>query len=215
MFQASQNPTMAFLASAGEIKVRLTARADSPEEARHLIAPVAEEVRRRLGRLVFAEGMEPVESITLREAGQRGWTIGTIESATGGLVAARFSGVAGASATFRGSVVAYSPDLKRELAGVPASVLEEHGLVSEKTALAMAEHGAQRLGVDVCLAVTGSAGPEPLEAPQGTMVFAVRTPEAVRARTVRLPGDRERVRTYATTTGLHLTRMAIMGEWWH
>lgn len=214
LFEESENPTMAFLASAAEIKVRLTARAATREEAQGLIAPVAEEVRRRLGKLVFAEGMEPVESIILRRLIQHGWTLGTVESATGGLLATRFTGVAGASEAYRGSLVTYATDLKTGLAGVPQSVIDEHGVVSEETALAMAQHGAEVLGVDVCVAVTGSAGPDPMEAPAGTMIFAVRTPDDARARTVRLPGDRERVRTYATTTGLHLVRLAVTGEWW-
>jgi len=215
LFEATDNPTMAFLASAAEIKIRLTARAETSEEAQALIAPVGDEVKRRLGRLVFAEGMEPVESIILRKAREKGWTIGTVESATGGLIAARFTGVPGASGTFRGSLVTYATDLKTRLAGVPAAVVAEHGVVSEQTALAMAELGAEALGVDVCLAVTGSAGPDPMEAPAGTMIFAVRTPEGSRALERRMPGDRERVRTYSTTTGLHLVRMAVTGEWWH
>jgi nicotinamide-nucleotide amidase len=82
-------------------------------------------------------------------------------------------------------------------------------------AAAMAQGGAARLGVDVCLAVTGSAGPDPQEREPGTMIMAVRTPEDVRAKTLRLPGDRERVRTYSTTAALHLLRLAVVGEWWH
>jgi nicotinamide-nucleotide amidase len=88
LFDASDNPTMAFLASAAEIKVRLTARATTAEEARELIAPMEREIRERLGSLVFATGSEPVESMVLTAAGERAWTIGTAESATGGLVAA-------------------------------------------------------------------------------------------------------------------------------
>jgi nicotinamide-nucleotide amidase len=214
LFEASENPTMAFLASSAEIKVRLTARASTRDEARALIAPVADEVKRRLGRLVFAEGMEPIESIVLGMAREKGWTIGTVESATGGLFASRLTGVAGASDTFRGSLVTYATDLKTGLAGVPQATIDEFGVVSEETALAMAEHGAEVLGVDVCLSVTGSAGPDPMEAPAGTMFFAVRTPEGSRALMRRMPGDRERVRTYSTTVGLHLVRRALTGEWW-
>ncbi len=214
LFELSENPTMAFLASAAEIKVRLTARAATAEAARDLIAPMESEVRARLGGLVFASGSEPVESMVLGMASERGWTLGTAESATGGLVAARLTGVPGASATFRGSIVAYATDLKSELLGVSESIAEGSGVVSEEMAIAMAQAGASKLGVDVCLAVTGSAGPDPQERDVGTMIIAVRTPESVRARTLRLPGDRERVRTYATTAALHLLRLALMGEWW-
>ena len=214
LFDRSENPTVAFLASAAEIKVRLTARAATSEAARALISPLEQEVRARLGRLVFASGTEPVESLVLDAASERGWMVGTVESATGGLVAARMTAIPGASETFRGSIIAYATDLKHRLLDVEESIAEEHGVVSEETAIAMAEGGAIRLGVDVCLAVTGSAGPVPQERDVGTMVFAVRTPEAVMAKTLRLPGDRERVRTFAATAGLHLLRLALGGEWW-
>ncbi len=215
LFESSVNPTMAFLASAAEIKVRLTARAATAEAAREMIVPLEHQVRARLGRLVFASGMEPVESMVLAAAAEHGWTIGTAESATGGLVAARLTAVPGASATYRGSVVAYSTELKHELLDVDSAIVQDQGVVSEQTAIAMAEGGAVRLGVDVCLAVTGSAGPDPQDQEVGTMIFAVRTPDAVRARTLRLPGDRERIRTYASTAGLHMLRLALAGEWWH
>jgi len=130
-------------------------------------------------------------------------------------VAARLTAVPGASATFRGSIVAYATDLKHELLGVGVSNTQQHGVISEETAIAMAEGGAVGLGVDVCVAVTGSAGPAEGGRDVGTMIFAVRTPESVRAKTLLLPGDRERVRTYATTAALHLLRLAIKGEWWH
>lgn len=215
LFDQAENPTMAFLASAAEIRVRLTARAATVGAARALIAPVETEVRRRLGRLVFASGSEPVESMVLEAAAARGWTLGSAESATGGLVAARLTAVPGASATFRGSIVAYATDLKHELLGVGVSNTQQHGVISEETAIAMAEGGAVGLGVDVCVAVTGSAGPAEGGRDVGTMIFAVQTPESVRAKTLLLPGDRERVRTYATTAALHLLRLAIKGEWWH
>jgi nicotinamide-nucleotide amidase len=214
LFDAHENPTMAFLASAGEIKVRLTARASDEAAAKDLIAPLEREVRDRLGSLVFATGLEPVQSMVLDAADQRGWTVGTIESATGGMVAASLTSIPGASEVFRGSIVAYATDLKTGLAGVDAGLVEREGVVSEAVALAMAEQGAVALGVDVCVAVTGSAGPEAQERTVGTMIVAVHTPEATVAKTMQLPGDRERIRAYTTTAALHLVRRAVSGEWW-
>ena len=78
----------------------------------------------------------------------------------------------------------------------------------------MANGAAAALGADVVVAVTGSAGPDAQEQPVGTMVVAVRTPEEVRVQTLRMPGDRERVRTYTTTAALHLTRLALEGASW-
>lgn len=214
LYESSDNPTVAFLASAAEIKVRLTARAATAEEAAALLDPMEAEVRRRLERWVFAVGDESLEHIVLRLCGERGWSLGTAESATGGLVAQRLTSVPGASDVFVGSVVAYSPALKAGLLGVPPEVIEEEGVVSEVVALAMAQGGAARLGADVVVAVTGSAGPDPGGAPVGTMIVAVRTPEGSWARTLHMPGDRERARTLTGTAALQAVRRAVLGEGW-
>ena len=211
LFESSTNPSMAFLASNGEIKVRLTAKAETVAEAEALIAPVQGQVEERLGSLVFGRDDETVEAIILGLAQERGWTIGTAESATGGLVAGRLTSRAGASEVFRGSIVAYATDLKHDLLGVDEATLEA-GVVSEETAIAMAKGAQQRLGVDVALSVTGFAGPSGDD--PGAMVIAVATPEDARARTLRLPGDRERVRTYTVTAAVHLLRLALAGHWW-
>ena len=168
-------------------------------------------MRSRLHSSVFASDNETIEQVIKNELLRRGWTIGTAESATGGLVAARLTSIPGASAFFRGSIIAYAADLKTSLLDVTDV---SAGLVSEPTLLAMGEGARKALGVDVALAVAGSAGPNPLEQPVGTMVMAVVTPEGSRARTLKFPGDRERIRVYATTSALHLVRLAVTGEWW-
>nr|MDJ0952799.1 competence/damage-inducible protein A [Acidimicrobiia bacterium] len=190
------NPSMAFLATAAEIKIRITAKASTRSEAEGLVAPMEEAVRERLGSLVFGADEQTIERIVMDLATERGWTLGTAESATGGLVAARITDIPGASQIFRGSVVAYHEDIKSGVLGVPHELIAAHGVVSEPVAMAMADGAAEVLGADVVIAVTGSAGPDPHERPVGTMVIAVRTPERTQARTVSLPGDRERVRTY-------------------
>jgi len=214
LYESSTNPTVAFLASAGEIKVRLTARGATAAEAAAALDPVEAEVRRRLGHWVFAVDGEPVEGIVLRLCRERGWSLGTAESATGGMVAARLTAVPGASEVFVGAVVAYTPALKTALLGVAPEVMEVEGVVSEATARAMARGGAARLGADVVVAVTGSAGPEAGGAPVGTMVVAVRTPEGEWSRTVHMPGDRERARTLTTTAALQAVRRVLTGGVW-
>lgn len=214
LYDAGTNPTLAFLASGGEIKLRLTARAHSGEEADRLIAPREEEIRGRLGSLVFGAGDDTVERVVLRACTEAGLTLATAESATGGMVAAALTSVPGASAAFAGGVVAYSGAAKVALLGVTPETIAEHGLVSEETALAMARGAARRFAAGVAVAVTGSAGPDALEHPPGTIVIAVVTPSGERARLLRLPGDRERVRTYATTAALHAIRLALSGAWW-
>lgn len=207
---AATNPSVAFLASGGEIKVRITAKAPSVAIAEELIAPVEKEVRSRLGTSVFGADDETIERVVLGMLEERGWTIGTAESVTGGALAWRLTSTPGASKAFSGSVVAYRDGLKRELLGVEIG----EGVVNEETALAMATGARRLLSVDVAVATTGSAGPEPLERSPGTVVVAVATPGDARARTLTLPGDRERVRAYGTTAALHLVRLAVSGVWW-
>jgi nicotinamide-nucleotide amidase len=214
LYQATTNPSVAFLASAGEIKVRISAKAGSHQEAVALTAPVEEEVRSRLGSLVFGADDDTIEEVLLRTLNAAGWSIATAESVTGGLVAARLTDIPGASTVFRGSVVAYSPEVKQRLLGVPEELISEHGVVSEAVAEAMAVGAARLLESDVAVGLTGSAGPDRLEQDVGTVAIGVSTPERSAARTMRLPGDRERVRAYASTAALHLARRAVAGEWW-
>jgi nicotinamide-nucleotide amidase len=214
LFRASVNPSVAFLASSGEIKVRITAKADTDAEASALIAPVEAAVRERLGARIFGSDEETIEAIVLRMLEERGWHLATAESATGGLIAARLTSVPGASRVFVGSLVAYATELKQRLLAVPSAVLDQAGVVSEETAMTMAAGAARLLGADVAVAVTGSAGPDEQEQPAGTMVIGVHTPDDTAARTFRMPGDRERVRTYTGTAALHLVRLAVEGSWW-
>jgi nicotinamide-nucleotide amidase len=211
LYTGSTNPSVAFLASGGEIKVRITAKATDAEAAERLIAPVETEIRERLGSSVFGADDETIESVIADLLTRRDWTIGTAESVTAGMVAARLTALPGSSAYFRGGIVAYAADLKQSLLDVEDL---SDGVVSETTAIAMAKGARAALEVDVAVALTGSAGPDPLEKPRGTVVIAVATPEGVAARTIGFAGDRERVRTYAVTAALQMTRLALVGKWW-
>lgn len=204
------NPSIAFLASASEIKVRITAKADSTVEALTLIEPVETEVRSRLGNTVFGTDDETIERVLLRLLSDLGYTIGTAESMTGGLVAARFTDLPGSSSVFKGGLVAYTNELKQRLLGVE----DISSVVDAATAVEMATGAQSLLDVDVAVAVTGSAGPDPLEKPPGTVVIAVATPEDARAKELRYSGDRERIRAYGTTAALQLARLALIGSWW-
>ena len=214
LYDASTNPTIAFLASGGEIKIRITAKAATRDEALALIAPIEEIIRERLGKRIFGADDDTVEVVILRMLEERGWTLGTAESATGGLVAGRITSVPGASRVFRGSIVSYATEVKKSLLAVPGDLVAEHGVVSEPVAVAMANGARERLAADVIVAVTGSAGPDPQERPVGTVVISVVTPESSTVRTLNLPGDRERVRTVASTAALQHLRMSLQGVDW-
>jgi nicotinamide-nucleotide amidase len=203
--------TIAFLASGIEgIKVRVTVRADDPDAAAGFLDAEETIIRRILtnaaGDVVFGVDDEAIEHAVARALAVEGLTLGLAESLTGGLASSRLVNVPGASQWFRGSVVSYASEVKFGVLGVP-----EGPVVSESAAIAMAE-GAQRvLGADVGLSITGVAGPDSQDGqPPGTVFvgLAVRksAPEAV-AFTV--PGDRDRVRQYATIAALDLLRRRV------
>ncbi|HEX6302026.1 MAG TPA: competence/damage-inducible protein A [Acidimicrobiia bacterium] len=210
LYQASTNPSVAFLASGGEIKIRITAKAETRPAAIALIDPLATEIKKRLAPWYFATDDDTLIRVIMRLLREKQWTIGTAESMTGGLVVVALTSEPGSSESVRGGLVAYDSQLKGQLLGV--SDISE--VVNIETAIEMANGGRKLLEADVVVAVTGSAGPEPMEKPPGTVFIAVATPEDVRARELRMPGDRERVLAYGTTSALHLTRLAISGQWW-
>ena len=127
---------------------------------------------------------------------KRGWTCATCESLTGGLICATLVNVPGASAVVRGGLVTYQTDTKTLLAGVPAELIDAHGVVSAPVAKAMAEGTRIRLGVDVAVSATGLAGPDggTPDCPVGTVFVGVSTAEETKAIHLVLTGDRASVR---------------------
>ena len=212
LYDRSSNPSMAFLASAGEVKVRLTAKAPTREEAGRMLAPLVDEVRARLGDVVFTAEDESLEEAVLRLLRASERTIACAESLTGGGVGARLSRPPGASASFRGSAVVYTPDVKRDVLGVSQETIEGPGVVSEACAREMAA-GARRLfGADVAIAFTGAAGPEPHDgAEPGTVWIALDAGDVTHAHGLRLSGERSRVVKWSEQAGLDLVRRYLEG----
>ena len=124
-----------------EVKVRLTARAGSREEAERLFAPVEQEILARVGEYMYGTGDDTMEVVAGRALAGAGWTVALAESCTGGLVAKRLTDVPGSSAYFLGGVVAYSNEAKAALLGVSEETLRRHGAVSLETAVEMALGG--------------------------------------------------------------------------
>ena len=211
VLDAAGDVTLAFLASGIEgIKVRVTARARTPEDVTALLDKEEAEVRRaideRLGDIVFGVDDESMEVAVATLLIARGLTFGVAESLTGGLIASRLVNVAGASSWFRGGVVAYDSQVKFDVLGVPAGPV-----VTESAAAAMAEGAARVTRADVGLGITGVAGPDDQEgvAP-GTVFVGLHLPgEPAQTRELRVPGDRERVRQYGAISALDLLRRAL------
>lgn len=172
---------------------------------------VAASLRGQLARYLFGEDERTVAEIVLDLCRERGLSLATAESCTGGLVAARLTSVPGSSDVFRGSVVAYADDVKASELGVPGELLERHGAVSAETARAMAAGARERLGADVAVAVTGVAGPggASAEKPVGLVFLHAAGPDGEKASRTELPGDREMIRGRATAGALHLVRRLL------
>jgi nicotinamide-nucleotide amidase len=213
IFDVSGNPSMALLASDGEIKIRLIGEAPTETEAVAIVDPLEAEVLKRLGRVVFGRNEDTVERLIHTRLADRGWTVAVAEWMTGGHVLERLTGPPGASDVVRGGAVVYATETKTSVIGVDDDVIAEHGVVSEPVAAAMAAGVRATFGADVGVSVTGVAGPGPAGGvDQGTVCIGVEGPGGARTTTIRLPGDRERVRRYGATAALHQVLRAL-GEW--
>jgi nicotinamide-nucleotide amidase len=164
-----------------------------------------------LGRWLYSDDERPVEALVLDLCRERGLTLATAESCTGGLVAARLTSVPGSSEVFRGAVVAYSNEVKAGELGVPQALLDEHGAVSAEVAAAMAQGVRERLGVDLAVSVTGVAGPDggTEEKPVGLVFLHASGPDGELASRFDLPGDRATIRGRSAVSGLHLLRRLL------
>jgi nicotinamide-nucleotide amidase len=192
------------------VRVRFTAVAATPAQAAVLLDPLADAVAAALGADAVGRDDDALPVVVVARLRAAGATVAVAESLTGGLLGAAITAVPGASAVFRGGVLSYATDLKATLAGVPDDVLARHGAVAPETATAMAEGVRVRAGASYGVGLTGVAGPDPQEGhPPGTLHVAVAGPAGTQLRSVRVPGDRERVRLLAVTAALDLLRRAL------
>jgi nicotinamide-nucleotide amidase len=173
----------------------------------------AADIRERLGRYVFGEKDQTLASVVLDALKERGQTLALAESITGGMLASLIVDHAGASAVLQGAIVAYATGSKHDLLGVPKTVLDKEGTVSEETALRMARAARKQFGADVGLATTGVAGPELDErgTPAGRGFVAVVGPKGETVVKVACRGDRNAVRRRFAWTALDLLRHRLQG----
>jgi nicotinamide-nucleotide amidase len=172
-----------------------------------------EKLAKALAPAVFSVDGKSLEQVVGQQLQARGWKVAVAESCTGGLLGGRLTDVPGSSDWFAGGIVAYENDVKRQLLGVAAEMLERHGAVSEPTAVAMADGVRDSLAADAGVAITGIAGPTggSPEKPVGTVVIAVSAGPAV-VRTYRFVGDRAMVRQQAVIAAMELLRQALTSQ---
>ena len=198
------NPTLAFLASGWEgIKVRLTAKAHTAEEAVQLIDVWDAKVRTKVGDLVFGVDQQTMESVLFDILREKKLTLGVAESVTGGLVAGRLTAVVGASDVFRGGIVSYASDVKFDVLGVTPGPV-----VSETAAKEMAVGVRKALGSDIGLSLTGVAGPAEQDGVKvGTVCVGIAFSDGTtKSTTFHLPIGREQMRQLSVITALNFLR---------
>lgn len=201
----SANPSVATYAKRDGVHVRVAAKAASEAEAGVLAEPVLKLVRQQLGEYIWGSDSDELPTLLQQRLRERGETIASMESLTGGLIAQLLTAAAGASAAYRGGVVAYSAQAKAAF-GVPRDLLERYGSVSEEAAHAMADAARRLFAGDYGLATTGVAGPETTEGKAvGEVYLALSGPRGVTVKQLRLPPlDREWIRERAAYTLLAL-----------
>ena len=180
-----------------------------------MIAPVEEELYRRFGDCVYTDDPD----VTLEEAVAKlleshGLTITTAESCTGGLLAGRLVNVPGISGNFKEGYITYSNEAKEKLLGVSHATLEAYGAVSPQTAAEMAEGGAKAAGADLCVSVTGIAGPEggTQEKPVGLVYIGCYCRGRVFTEKKLYSGSRSKIREYSVASALTFLRKVILDE---
>jgi nicotinamide-nucleotide amidase len=206
------NPSTTILASPGDIQIHLRARCGSAEDAERLLAEVGGPIEELLGRHLFSRNGDPLEAIVGTLLRERGATLSVAESCTGGMVGQRITLIAGSSDYFVGGFVTYTDRMKADLLGVDPELIAKHTAVSKEVASAMAEGARNRTGSTFAVSITGEAGPESSTgAPVGTIFVGFAgpdgPPEALR---FAMPGDRPRIRGFATQAALdHLRRRLL------
>ena len=221
--ESSLDAELADIATSGDVSLgfrthfpenylRPVARAATAAEAEDKLEKVCRALRDRLGPVLYGEGDDGLEVVAGRLLSERRLTLAAAESCTGGLVAELLTQVPGSSGYFRGGVVAYANEAKRDLLGVPEALLAEHGAVSEPVARAMASGARERFGADLAVATTGISGPGggSDEKPVGLVHVALADAGGVHADHFVFPLDRERHRRMTAALALDWTRRRLL-----
>jgi nicotinamide-nucleotide amidase len=200
------------LSGQGQVEFHLRATAATQEEAQAAVDRLAGELEDELGDAVFSSAGESLEEIVGYYLQMRNAKLAVAESCTGGMIAERITSVAGSSRYFLGGAVVYSNDLKTLFADIPPLMLEAYGAVSKEVALALAENIREICNADIGVGVTGIAGPGggTEEKPVGLVWVAVTDGHKQEVVQRRYPGDRERIRRWASQQALDMVRRMLM-----
>ncbi len=212
IYKRYQDVETTILAGAGEVELHFRTRAATIDAAQRRADEVAGLVEDELDDAVFSRNGESLEQIVGYWLQMRNATVAVAESCTGGLLAERITSVSGSSRYFLGGAVVYSNNLKTELAGVPSEMIDRHGAVSREVAAALAEGIRYRCESTLGVGITGVAGPAggTPEKPVGLVFHAVASDRGTEVEQRNFPGDRKRIRRFASTMALDMVRKKLM-----
>jgi nicotinamide-nucleotide amidase len=211
LYRPFTNPTTTILAALGSIEVHLRARGSTDKEVETRLAELGDKIELALGDHVYSTQGESLEEIVGMYLVMRQKKLAVAESCTGGLLAERLTRIPGSSAYFLGGAVCYTNEMKTRWAGVPAELIHTHGAVSQPVAQSLAEGVRGRTGASVGVGITGIAGPGggTPEKPVGLVFIGLADERGTQVREFRFPGDRDRVRFWATQMALEMVRRRI------
>ena len=213
LMNSLENPTAAPYAEPGECKVRVTARADTAEQALAMCDPVVRQICDTLGDVVYGIDVDSLEDVVVHGLSEQKLTLAVAESCTGGYLSKRITDIPGSSACFSFGCVTYSNEMKEKVLGVPHDTLDNYGAVSPETALAMARGVRKVAQTDIGVGITGIAGPDggTQEKPVGTVYIAIshQGGEKVILPNIFRP-ERERIRHTSASTALDLIRREVL-----
>lgn len=212
LVQHQGNPTIAMYARPGFVEVRITAKAADEAAAEAMLAPLHQELKKRLHRTAVAYNQETIAHVLGRELLDRTMTVSAAESCTGGLVGSLITDVPGSSAYFLGSAGTYCNEMKEHILGVLPETLAAYTEVSEQTACEMAEGSRRLYGSDIAISTTGIAGPSggTADKPVGLVYTGIAGPWGTIAHRDVYPGGRTEVKRRAATRAIYYAVQYIL-----
>ncbi|MDX1543393.1 MAG: competence/damage-inducible protein A [Christiangramia sp.] len=204
---------LAYLPNLGKVRLRLTARGNDEEYLKSLIDSQVTALHEFIGEIIYGyEDDDPVEVVIARMLAEKGWTLSTAESCSGGRLAVKFTHAPGSSATFKGSIVSYATEAKKELLGVSEELIKEKSVVSAEVAEAMAVSAREKFHTDFSVSTTGNAGPTKgdSDAEIGTVFIAIATPMEVISEKFMFGNHREKVIGKTVNKAMELLQQNII-----
>jgi len=212
MMNELTNPTLAPYAKEGEVMLRVTAKAETGEEAERMTRPVIAKVKEILGDIIYGTDVTSLEQVVFELLKGKKMTLSTAESCTGGFIAKRITDLRGSSEVFCGGAVTYSTESKTAVLGIPADYIAKYGVISAEVASQMAKHARTLFNSSIAVATTGLAGPDGDGInPLGTVFVALATENEVFVTRLSSGLGRARVRNFASNCALDMVRRYLTG----